>query len=180
MPRLTKITTRQGDEGYTSLANQKLSKDEPLVEAVGKLDELNAFIGAVVETAPKDKKFQAILEQVQQDLFDMGGELHAPEKIVITDKKILALEKTLTAWNEELPPLKEFVLPRGNIACVNAHIARTVCRAAERSLVLVHRREMLPNPLMLTYLNRLSDLLFILARQLAKTTHADEILWENK
>lgn len=175
--RLTKIYTRKGDEGYTTLGENRISKDELLVEAVGTVDELNSAIGLVL-AANSVPDIEATLTTIQHDLFSLGGELHASSHIAITAAKITWLEETLDRWNDTLPPLKEFVLPRGNTAAAACHLARTICRRAERCLVRLHREQPLNNPEMLRYLNRLSDLLFVIARILARGTNSDEKLWE--
>lgn len=178
MPRLTKIYTRKGDDGYTSLREQRLSKDDLLVEALGTVDELNATLGTILACPIKDEEIISYLTHVQNDLFDLGGELHFPERVAITPEKITQMENQLDAWNQTLPTLKEFILPRGNQASVACHVARTVCRRAERTMVRLHRQVSLDNPEMLRYLNRLSDLLFVLSRILAKETREQEIMWD--
>lgn len=178
--RLTKLYTRQGDEGYTTLGNDRLSKDELSLEAAGTLDELNSSLGLVISFCIKDKDIENCLSQIQQDLFDLGGELHLPERITITADKVTGLEKTLDEWNKTLPPLKEFLLPRGNPTSAAMHVARTVCRRAERCLVRLHRQVSLANPEILRYLNRLSDLLFVIARLLARESDEKEIVWEHE
>ena len=178
--RLTKIYTRKGDEGYTTLGDRSLSKDDLLVEAVGTVDELNSAIGLVLALPIQEKDIKQCLTQIQHDLFDLGGELHLPEHIAITAGKIVQLEQQLDAWNATLPPLKEFLLPGGNPTSAACHIARTVCRRAERCLVRLHRQMSLTNPDILKYINRLSDVLFVTARMLAKETLAQEILWDRK
>jgi cob(I)alamin adenosyltransferase len=119
------------------------------------------------------------LTGVQQDLFNAGGELCPPHHPAISADKVTQLEKTLDAWNETLPPLKEFIMPGGNIQSAACHLARTICRRAERSLVTL-KREMAFNPEILHYINRLSDVLFVAARLLAKETGSEEILWEHE
>lgn len=178
--RLTKIYTRKGDEGYTTLGENRISKDDLLIEALGTIDELNSFIGFVMSQGIKDEEIEHCLTRIQNTLFDMGGELHLPTRVVITPEKTTYLEEKLDAWNKTLPPLQEFVLPRGNPVTAACHLARTVCRRAERAMVRLHRQVTLPNPEMLRYLNRLSDLLFVLARILAKKAQEKEILWEHK
>src|SRR5579862_5667710 len=178
--RLTKIYTRKGDQGYTHLRDQRLSKDDCLVEVIGDIDELNASIGFIISLQMKNKEIEAGLTQIQHQLFNMGGELHLPERIAITADNVAQLEKMLDAWNATLPPLKEFVLPRGNMACAAAHMSRTICRRAERSLVRLHRQTPLSNLEMLRYLNRLSDLLFVIARILGQEDGEKEILWEHE
>lgn len=178
--RLTKIYTRKGDTGYTQLGNDRLSKDDLLIEALGTIDELNACIGVIMAAGIKNKEIETTLTQIQHDLFDLGGELHVPQHKAITEKQTLNLEKKLDAWNHTLPPLKEFVLPRGNRASAACHVARTVCRRAERALVRLHRQVPLNNVELLRYLNRLSDLLFVAARQLSKESDEQEVLWNHE
>lgn len=178
MPRLTKIFTRKGDEGYTSLGDNRLSKDDLIIEALGDIDELNSFIGMIIAMRPQHDDVENCLTHIQQDLFDFGGEMHVPERKSITPEKVLWLETQLETWNKTLPPLKEFILPRGNPASTACHVARTVCRRAERSLVRLHRQTTLSNPEMLRYLNRLSDLLFVMSRILAKVSREEEMMWE--
>jgi cob(I)alamin adenosyltransferase len=178
--RLTKIYTRTGDDGFTNLGDKRLSKDDLLVEALGNVDELNSCLGFVHSLGSSNKALQDALSQIQHELFDLGGELHLPKRIVISAEKVTRLEETLDTWNKTLPPLQEFLLPRGNPASAACHIARTVCRRAERSLVRLHRQTPLDNPLMLRYLNRLSDLLFVAARLLARESGEHDILWDNK
>jgi cob(I)alamin adenosyltransferase len=178
--RLTKIYTRKGDEGYTSLGERTISKDELLVEAVGMVDELNAHIGLLVSQISAHADMKNVFTDIQHRLFDLGGELHMPDHPKITAEHVTALEKQLDAWNQTLPPLKEFILPGGNQAAAVCHITRTVCRRAERSLVRLHRQVSLQNTEMLRYLNRLSDLFFVAARVLARETSATEPMWEHK
>jgi cob(I)alamin adenosyltransferase len=176
--RLTKIVTRNGDEGYTTLGENRLSKDDLIIEALGNLDELNSTLGFIIAMQPRNETVENCLTQIQQDLFDFGGEMHIPERKSITPEKVLWLEEQLQSWNKTLPPLKEFLLPRGNPASAASHLARTVCRRTERSFVRLHRQVTLDNPEMLRYLNRLSDLLFIAARIVAKTSDEAELMWE--
>jgi cob(I)alamin adenosyltransferase len=178
--RLTKIYTRKGDEGYTNLGDKPVSKDDLLIEALGTVDELNSTIGFILSQKIHDTDIENCLTKIQNDLFDLGGELHLPERMVITPEKVTQLEQALDAWNKTLPPLKEFVLPRGNPKSAASHVARTVCRRAERSLVRLHRQVTLNNPVMLCYLNRLSDLLFVIARRLARESDEKEMLWEHE
>jgi cob(I)alamin adenosyltransferase len=176
--RLTKIVTRNGDEGYTTLGDSRHSKDDLTIEALGNIDELNSSIGMILALRPQNESVEICLTQVQQDLFDIGAEMHVPERVVITPEKVLWLETQLENWNRTLPPLKEFLLPRGNPPSAACHIARTVCRRAERSLVRLHRQVTLANPEMLRYLNRLSDLLFVTSRIVAKVSQEEELMWE--
>lgn len=180
MPRLTKIYTRTGDEGYTSLGDKTIAKDDLLIEALGTLDELNAAIGLIHAQGITDPVIEAFITRIQNDLFDMGGELHLPSRVMITAEKVTALEQQLDAWNNQLPPLEEFILPRGNIAAAATHLARTICRRAERCMVRLHKQVPLENPQMLRYLNRLSDVLFVLARTFARTSNPNEVMWEHE
>jgi cob(I)alamin adenosyltransferase len=173
--RLTKIYTRGGDRGETSLGDgSRVSKLDPLVRAYGAVDELNSFVGwARVEVS--DPR----LERVQNELFDLGADLSVPfeegdEKLRVTQGQIEALERDCDDANERLEPLKSFVLPGGGEAAARLHLARAVCRRAER-VALRAAEERPVNPLALVYLNRLSDLLFILAR--AANADGGELLW---
>lgn len=179
MPRLTKIYTRNGDTGFTSLGENTLSKDDLVIEVLGTLDELNSQLGLLLSLA-LNEDISTVLTQVQNELFDMGGEFHFPEHVVITAEKVANLEQRLDAWNKTLPSLQEFILPGGNTKAAICHIARTVCRRAERQLVHLHRQVSLTNPEMLRYLNRLSDLLFVIARVLARETNTNEKMWEHE
>lgn len=170
--RLTKIYTRTGDEGFTNLGKRKVSKDEALIEALGTVDELNSFIGLIFSQPIQDQTIVTALTQIQHDLFDLGGELYLPERVAITAEKITRLEEWLDGWNQTLPPLEEFLLPRGH-----CQVARSVCRRAERCLVTLHRQTPLSNLEMLKYLNRLSDLLFVLARVLGREQKERETMW---
>ncbi|OGT39751.1 MAG: ATP:cob(I)alamin adenosyltransferase [Gammaproteobacteria bacterium RIFCSPHIGHO2_12_FULL_38_14] len=178
--RLTKIYTRKGDKGHTHLAGKERPKDDALVEAVGTIDELNAHIGFVISLSISNQDIKNKLTEIQHALFDIGGELHAPSYVKITAEKITDLEMTIDHWNNQLPPLEEFILPRGNSCVAACHIARTVCRRAERTLVKLHRETPLNNPELLRYINRLSDVLFVFARILAAKHHDEEILWKHE
>lgn len=163
--RLSRITTRTGDNGTTGLAdNVRVSKDHPRVEAMGEVDELNSHIGLLITENLPDG-IHTLLVTVQHHLFDLGGELAMPEFNGITEDKLAMLDMTIAQYNAALPPLKEFVLPGGSRAAAQAHICRTVCRRAERRLVSLACSEDL-SPLLVRYSNRLSDLLFVLARAL--------------
>ena len=174
--RLGKIYTRTGDEGTTGLADgSRVDKDSLRVVAMGEVDELNSHIGAILLCElPTNGK--AILTDVQHALFDIGGELAIPGFESVTASYVENLENALDAWNDELPPLKEFILPGGGAAAVAAHIARSICRRAERSFVALARTEAM-NEHSRRYLNRLSDLLFVLARVVARR-EAGEVYWE--
>lgn len=165
--RLSKITTRTGDDGSTGLADHtRVRKDHPRVEAMGDVDELNSQLGLLL-TEPLPDEVRTLITQVQHHLFDLGGELAMPEFNGITEAKLIELDKAIQHHNARLPALKEFVLPGGNRAAAQAHVCRAVCRRAERRVVSLVLSEAV-SPLHLQYLNRLSDLLFVLARVLNK------------
>ncbi len=178
--RLTKIYTRKGDDGYTTLGENRLSKDDVLLETVGTIDELNSAIGVFLSYPIQDKTVINFFTHVQHILFDMGGEMHLPDRIAVTADHVTALEKQLDEWNTTLPPLKEFILPRGHAAVTHCHLARTICRRAERTMVKLHRQVPLHNPQLLRYLNRLSDVLFVAARIIAREDGDKEVLWDHE
>jgi len=178
--RLSKIYTRKGDDGTTSLdGKNRLLKNALQIEAVGTLDEANCALGLVLTQAGIDEKMHALLTQIQHDLFNLGGELCPPHRAVITAEKIAWLEQQIDHWNETLPPLKEFLLPGGTPASANCHLARAICRRAERCLVALNQQEKLFTE-SLRYVNRLSDFLFVAARILAKNENCEEVLWEHQ
>lgn len=163
--RLSRITTRTGDDGTTGLAdNTRVRKDHPRVEALGEIDELNSQIGLLLTEKLSDD-ISALLTQIQHHLFDLGGELAMPGFSGITEEKLLVLDDAIKRYNAKLPPLKEFVLPGGCRASALAHVCRALCRRAERRTVSL-ATEGDVSPLAVQYLNRLSDLLFVLARVL--------------
>jgi cob(I)alamin adenosyltransferase len=174
--RLSKIYTRTGDGGTTGLGDgSRLDKDSARVQAMGEVDELNCSIGAIL-VHPLDDEMRACLLDVQHALFDIGGELSIPGSAFVGDAYVSGLERRLDAFNAELPPLKEFILPGGGPAAVACHTARAVCRRAERRFVEAARGEEVSGTSR-RYLNRLSDLLFVLARVLARGGEG-EVLWE--
>ena len=177
--RLSKIYTRTGDDGTTGLGDgNRVGKDHPLVEAYGTVDELNSIVGMIL--AHKiPKAVHVCLTEVQHDLFDVGGELCMPGHFAIDPVYVTRLEETLDAFNEPLPALKEFILPGGGHAAAACHLARTVCRRAERR-TWTAARDTDVNPATLKYLNRLSDLLFVIARVLARHESGQEVLWQRK
>ena len=177
--RLSKIYTRTGDQGKTGLGDgSRIDKFHSRIESLGNIDELNSIIGIVLtEKIPDDKK--TILERVQHDLFDIGGELSIPNHIVIDDKKIDFLEKSLDEMNNELQPLKEFILPGGSKISSYCHLARTVCRRVERNLFRLAQTDQV-NEASLKYVNRLSDMLFVLARFLNKINQHNDIFWKKE
>tara|TARA_B100001769_G_scaffold274369_1_gene272632 strand:+ start:4820 stop:5365 length:546 start_codon:yes stop_codon:yes gene_type:complete len=175
--RLTKIYTKTGDHGETGLGDSsRVEKFNPRIESLGNIDELNSVIGILLtEKLPDDKVI--ILNKIQHDLFDIGGELSIPNHMKINEKKISFLEKTLDEMNNELPPLKEFILPGGSKASSYCHLARTVCRRVERNLFKLTKTDKV-NEASLKYINRLSDVLFVLARFLNKINKLDDIYWK--
>jgi len=175
--RLSKIYTRTGDEGITGLGDgTRVPKDHLRVEAYGTVDEANSAIGMVLSVATIPAEVRRCLTDVQHDLFDLGGELCIPGHRAITGEYTLRLEGQLDAFNEPLPPLKDFILPGGGPAAAACHVARTVCRRAERVCwSLAHEEPVSPD--VMIYLNRLSDLLFVLARVLARHESGAELIW---
>jgi cob(I)alamin adenosyltransferase len=174
--RLSKIYTRTGDDGSTGLGDgTRVSKESPRVEAYGTVDETNSALGMVLGFPELPPEITHCLTAIQHDLFDLGGELCIPGHVMINAAHIARLEKELDAFNEGLPPLKEFILPGGGQAAAACHLARAVCRRAERRLWSLARVEGV-SPEALKYLNRLSDLLFVIARLLARGA-AGEVLW---
>lgn len=175
--RLTKIATRTGDDGTTGLADgSRVRKDALRIEAIGEVDELNSAIGMLLaEDLPATMR--STLLSVQHDLFDLGGELSLPGHTIIAEAHLARLDEELAAVNATLEPLREFVLPGGSRAAAAAHVARTVCRRAERRLAALACAEPLA-PLLLQYLNRLSDLLFVSARALNHYAGGTDVLWE--
>lgn len=177
--RLSKIYTRTGDDGSTGLGDgSRVGKDSARVNAYGTVDEANSCIGMVIASGiPED--VAALLTRVQHQLFDLGGELCIPGHAAIDDADIDALEAQLDAYNADLPALKEFILPGGGEAAARCHIARTVVRRAERETVTLSRMEDI-RPQAIRYLNRLSDLLFVLSRVLARASGHGEVLWQHE
>lgn len=176
--RLSKIYTRTGDDGTTGLANgERVDKCDERVEAFGDVDETNSAIGLVLAEPALPTQVRDCLSRVQHELFDVGSELSLPGYTSITAAHVLRLERDLDALNAELPPLKEFVLPGGNRAAAACHVARTVCRRAERRAWAAAKKSAL-NAELLRYLNRLSDLLFVVARVLARQGGGQETLWK--
>jgi cob(I)alamin adenosyltransferase len=175
--RLTKIYTRTGDDGSTGLGDgARVPKESLRVEAYGSVDEANSAVGMVLAVATLPAAIRECLTEVQHDLFDVGGELCIPGHRVITPAHVLRLEAQLDGFNEVLPPLKDFILPSGGPAAAACHVARAVCRRAERRCWSLARAEEIA-PESLKYLNRLSDLLFVLARVLARHEQGSETIW---
>ena len=177
--RLSKIYTRTGDDGTTGLGDgTRVAKDSARVNAYGTVDEANSCIGVVLATAVPDD-VRTLLTTVQHQLFDLGGELCIPGHAAIKSDDVDALERQLDRFNELLPPLKEFILPAGGEAAARCHLARTIVRRAERETVTLARHDAV-RPEAIRYLNRLSDLLFVLARVLARADGQGEVLWKHE
>lgn len=174
--RLSKIYTRTGDKGTTGLGDgERVDKDSLRVASYGTVDELNSFIGLLL-AAEVLQEVRDTLDRVQHELFDLGGELCMPGHTLVPESYVEALEQDLDALNADLPPLKDFILPGGSEAAARCHVARTVCRRAERRLVSLAREETI-NPVSARYLNRLSDYLFVAARVLARAGGGKEVIW---
>lgn len=178
--RLSRIYTRTGDDGSTGLGDgMRVPKEHLRVEAYGTVDEANSAVGMVLAVPGLPPALVECLTEVQHDLFDLGGELCMPghRAIIVTD--IERLEAALDAFNADLPPLKDFILPGGGPAAAACHLARTVTRRAERRVWALARVEGIAAEVP-RYLNRLSDLLFVLARVLARHEHGSEVLWRHR
>ncbi len=180
--RLSKIYTKTGDQGTTGLGNgERVAKDATRVEAYGTVDELNASIGLLLSCDNLGSTIRNCLIEVQHDLFDLGGELCIPGFELVKSEFTEALENTLDELNADLPPLKDFILPSGGEASARCHLARTICRRAERrvwTLIQETQDEKLVNLEGAKYLNRLSDLLFVMARVLARKENGSEVIWK--
>ncbi|HZE11888.1 MAG TPA: cob(I)yrinic acid a,c-diamide adenosyltransferase [Burkholderiales bacterium] len=175
--RLSKITTRTGDGGETGLGDgSRVRKDTPRVAALGEIDELNSAIGVLL-AEPLPEKVRASLESIQHDLFDLGGDVSIPGRSTMSSAQVERLETLIEKLNSGLPRLKEFILPGGTRAAGLAHLARTVCRRAERSLIALSSSEKVADAGRI-YLNRLSDLLFVLGRVLNREGGGGDVLWQ--
>jgi cob(I)alamin adenosyltransferase len=176
--RLTKIYTRTGDDGSTGLSGgARLAKDHPRIEAIGTVDELNSAIGMILAHAPPTS-LDVMLTDIQHSLFDLGGELSMPETTCIRQEQVTRLEHWLDILNAGLPSLKEFILPGGSPAAAACHLARAICRRAERRLRTLSQGETV-NPAAVRYLNRLSDLLFVIARELNRVAGMPDVFWRH-
>jgi cob(I)alamin adenosyltransferase len=175
--RLSKIITRTGDDGTTGLGDgSRIAKDSARIEVIGTVDELNSAIGLLRAAPGLPDAVSQLLLTIQHDLFDLGGEYAVPGHQVLTDAHVSALEAAVEQFNESLPPLKEFILPGGSEATARCHLARAIARRAERRCwTLAHTQDV--RGIALVYLNRLSDLLFVLARVLARHEGGGEVLW---
>lgn len=177
--RLTQIATRTGDAGTTGLGNnQRVSKNSLRVHAMGDVDELNSHIGLLLcEELPADVR--ELLVEIQHQLFNLGGELSIPGFELLKPEAVLALDEALATHNERLPRLQEFILPAGTRAAAQAHVCRTVARRAERAVVALGNEEAI-HEAPRQYLNRLSDLMFVLARVLNRMNGGDDIYWKSE
>ncbi len=181
--RLSKIYTRTGDRGETGLGDgSRISKTHPRVEAMGSVDELNSMVGLVVEdliaeNRPELTSIANFIRLLQHRIFDLGGEISIPDFKIVTTDHVAAIEQNLDALNDKLAPLENFILPGGSKLIANCHLARAICRRAERNLVALAADESI-NEAALEFLNRLSDYLFVVARSCARITGVDEVLWE--
>ena len=174
--RLSKIVTRTGDQGTTGLATgDRIAKTHERVRALGDVDELNSHLGVLL-THELPENLRTPLTRIQHQLFDLGGELSMPGASVLGDKQLEQIEADVQALNAGLPPLKEFVLPGGNAAAAACHLVRAVSRRTERTLWSLHEKEPM-NAVTLRFANRLSDLLFVAARVLARRDGGKEVTW---
>ncbi len=177
--RLSRIYTRTGDDGTTGLGDgRRVPKDSARVEAYGTVDELNSSLGVLLAVPQLAAGVSECLLTVQHELFDLGGELCIPGHRAITAEHVSRLERELDGFNDPLPPLQEFILPGGGPAAAACHLARTIARRAERRVWSLARLEEV-RPEVLQYLNRLSDLLFVLARVLVRHERGSEVLWRH-
>ena len=179
--RISKVTTKSGDKGKTSLGNgERVSKSHPFIILLGDIDELNSQLGNAI-TVCKAETIVSDLQLIQQDLFNLGGEIsvQSSDTMLIAEGRIEFLEERIDEYNQTLKPLKEFILPGGDEFCSRIHLARSVCRRAERSCVEI-MDTLKENNIWLPYLNRLSDYLFVLARYISSEQGAEEILWDRE
>ncbi|MEA5097404.1 MAG: cob(I)yrinic acid a,c-diamide adenosyltransferase [Burkholderiaceae bacterium] len=175
--RLSKIVTRTGDDGTTGICdNQRIGKDGLRIHTIGEVDELNSMIGLLC-SEPLPELLHKEMQAIQHDLFDLGGELSMPNQTVLDDRHVARLDELLQKYNADLPALKEFILPGGSRPASLAHVCRAVCRRAERAVVKLAQAEPV-NPRAVQYLNRLSDLFFVVARELNRQAEKEEKYWE--
>lgn len=185
MNRLTKIYTRQGDEGLTRLASgERVAKNHPRIQAIGEVDMLNSQVGLLLaylnEYKQTNEELATLALQITpclHRLFDVGGELSMPEYQAISEQDVSYLESLIDGWNEHLLPLKDFILPTGSMVASQAHVCRSQARTAERNLQHLHKEESVRKEL-LAYINRLSDLFFVLARMINQSQNVAETLWQ--
>jgi len=178
--RLSKIYTRTGDDGSTGLSDgSRVPKNCTRMQAIGAIDETNSLLGLLIAELAADDALGGVLTAIQHDLFDMGGELSIPGAEMVVEARVGWLEQQTDALNAALPALKNFILPGGSRAAAVCHLARTVCRRAERELVALAGEENV-NATARRYLNRLSDLLFVMARVIARRDGGQEVLWQQR
>lgn len=183
--RLSKISTKTGDKGETGLGDgSRISKTSTRINVIGDVDEVNSWVGVLVAELSDSDAHREILNQIQHDLFDLGGELCVPGYKALSESMLKQLEDSLVDINEALPPLKDFILPGGSKAASYCHMARSVSRRAERAIVLLANEEQggenEVSALAIQYLNRLSDFFFVLARYLARKDGGQEVLWKSR
>jgi len=179
--RLTQIATRTGDDGSTGLGdNTRVPKDHLRVQAMGDVDELNSSIGVLLAEPALPDDVRTLLVDIQHHLFDLGGELCMPGYELLKDPALLRLDEALADHNATLPRLAEFILPAGTRAAALAHVCRTIARRAERAVVSLSRQDETVRPAPQQYLNRLSDLLFVLARVLNRAEGGDDVYWKSE
>lgn len=175
--RLSKIYTKTGDQGETGLGDgTRIDKTADRVMAMGDVDELNSLLGLLITQSLADA-LAAHLQDIQHVLFNLGGELSIPGAELVLERNVQRLETLIDQYNEDLPPLKEFILPGGNQAAATCHLARAVCRRAERSVISLSKTDVI-NHHSQTFLNRLSDLLFVVARVIARQAGGAEVYWQ--
>lgn len=176
--RLTNIYTKTGDKGSTGLGDGvRVAKNNARIEAIGDIDELNSQLGLLLTETTLPDSLRITLTRIQHELFELGGELSIPNYVRISDAMVTQLEQELDAMNDALPPLKEFILPGGSRPAALCHVARAVCRRAERRLVALNQQEPV-SPIAMKYLNRLSDLLFVMCRAISKELGVPDVLWQ--
>lgn len=175
--RLTRIYTRTGDDGTTGLGDgTRIGKESLRIEAIGTVDELNSCVGVLL-AEPLENEVRTELEDIQHELFDLGGDLSIPGRISMDEAQVRRLEQQLDAYNTRLAPLKEFILPGGARAASLCHVARAICRRAERAILVLYKTHSAV-PLHLQYLNRLSDYLFVLCRILNRQQGVEDVVWQ--
>ncbi|OGA00205.1 MAG: ATP:cob(I)alamin adenosyltransferase, partial [Betaproteobacteria bacterium RBG_19FT_COMBO_58_11] len=176
--RLSKIYTKTGDNGSTGLGDgMRVAKNSARIEAIGDIDELNSQLGLLLTETTLPDSLRITLIRIQHELFELGGELSIPNYVRISDAMVTQLEQELDAMNDALLPLKEFILPGGSRPTALCHVARAVCRRAERRLVALNQHEP-TSPAAMKYLNRLSDLLFVMCRAISKELGVPDVLWQ--
>ncbi len=178
--RVTKVYTRTGDDGTTGLAGtDRVRKDSARMQTIGAVDETNSVVGLLIAELAPDDPLTPMLTDIQNDLFDLGGELSMPGTAMVHAERIAWLEQRIDELNADLPPLKNFILPGGSRAAATCHLARTVCRRAERAAVTLASTETV-NRDGQRFLNRLSDLLFVCARVIVRRNGGQEVLWAQR